>query len=347
MKLRQMLLASGVLAIVIAATLLGQEKDPAGLKMAEAAEKWLELLTPEQKTTATFAFDSKERTNWFFIPLQDKDKKPTRKGLRLEKMTAEQKETALAMVAAGTSGKGYAKAIGIMSLESILKDLEATKIGGLVRNPEWYFFSVFGKPSKTSKWGWRVEGHHLSLNFTIDNGKVVSATPFFFGANPAMLKSGPKKGMRTLPEAEEPVLELLAALDDDQRKVALQPKQFEEIEQGKPTPNVGDPVGLSAAKMTDKQKAILLKLLQGYADRMPAEVGAAEMARVKTAGVDKVHFGLAREEDKPGKPYTYRVQGPTFVIEFLNSQSDSAGNPANHIHSAWRNLAGDFGLAAR
>lgn len=345
MTLRRLLLTPLVLVVLISATLVGQEKDPAGTKMTEAAVKWLGLLNDEQKAAATFAFDDKERTRWFFTPQQDKEKNPTRKGLRLEKMSAEQKEAARALVAAGTSGKGYAKAIGIMSLESILRDLEKGR--GLVRNPEWYFFSVFGNPTKTGRWGWRVEGHHLSLNFTVDGGKVVSATPFFLGANPAEIKSGPKKGLRTLSEAEDPPRELLASLTPEQRKVALQSQQFKEIEEGKAAPNVGDPVGLPAGDMNDKQKAILRKLLQGYADRMPAEVGAAQMARVNSAGFEKVHFAIAREEDKPGKPYTYRVQGPTFVIEFLNEQKDSAGNPANHIHSAWRNLPGDFGLAAR
>lgn len=347
MNLRRLLLSSLVLGIVLSATLLGQEKDPVGTRMTEAAEKWLALLNDDQKGKAIFPFDSPERSNWFFIPLQDKANNPTRKGLRLEKMTAEQKEAARSLVAAGTSGKGYAKVIGIMSLESILRELEATKVGGLVRNPEWYFFTVFGSPSKTGKWGWRVEGHHLSLNFTVDRGKVVSATPYFLGANPAELRTGPKKGLRTLPEAEGPPRQLLEALSAEQKTLALQPKQFEEIEQGKTKPNVGPPVGLPAAKMDDKQKGILRQLLQGYADRMPAEVGTAEMARVMEAGLDKVHFALARDEDKPGKPFSYRVQGPTFVIEFLNIQNDSAGNPANHIHSSWRNLEGDFGLVAR
>ena len=124
------------------------------------------------------------------------------------------------------------------------------------------------------------------------------------------------------------------------------PSQFPEIEQAKSSPHVGAPKGLPAAKMNEKQRDLLLKLVQSYADRMPAEVPQAEMAEVKDAGLDKVHFAFAQATDKPGKPYTYRVQGPTFVIEFLNVQSDSAGNPANHIHSSWRNLKGDFGIAA-
>ena len=212
---------------------------------------------------------------------------------------------------------------------------------------QWYFFSIFGTPSKDTKWGCRIEGHHLSLNFTIDHGQVLSATPFFFGANPAIVKGGKRDGLRTLPEAETSAQELFASLDADQKKVALQSKQFPEIEQGKAAPHVGAAVGIPAARMNDKQKALLQQLLNGYAGRMPPDIATTEMNQIKEAGLDKIHFAFARDEDMPGKPYTYRVQGPTFVIEFLNVQEDGAKNPANHIHSSYRHIAGDFGIAAK
>jgi hypothetical protein len=97
----------------------------------------------------------------------------------------------------------------------------------------------------------------------------------------------------------------------------------------------------------DKQRDLLMKLVQAYAERMPPEVAQTEPAEVKAAGLEKMHFAFAQDAAKPGKPFTYHVQGPTFVIEFLNVQSDSAGNPANHIHSCWRNLKGDFGIETR
>jgi hypothetical protein len=345
MRLKTLVFVPLLAAGLVGLSVVGEQKEPAGAQMTTAADKFLATLTDEQKAKAVFAFDDKERTNWNFVPLQTKDKKPTRKGLRLEEMSAEQKAAARELVKAGTSNSGYTKAITIMSLEAILADLEKGNPVN-VRSPNWYFFTVFGTPSKTGKWGWRVEGHHLSLNFTIDRGKVVAATPAFFGANPAEIMAGDKKGQRTLPEAEDFARELFASLDEGQRKVAFQAKQFPEIEQhvAKPTNGFDTPVGLAAEKMTDKQKAILWNLISGYADRMPPEVAKAQLDEVKAAGVDKVHFAFAREDDKPGKPFTYRVQGPTFVIEFLNVQADSAGNPANHIHSAWRNLKGDFGL---
>jgi hypothetical protein len=227
-----------------------------------------------------------------------------------------------------------------MSLESILKELE--KSGAMVRNPEWYFFTIFGTPTQTGKWGWRVEGHHLSLNFVVDGGKITSATPYFFGANPATVKGGPRKGERTLPKAEDQALELYKSLDEEQRKVAHQDKQFPEIQEETKTPKVGEPKGLAAAKMTEEQRGILMKLLQDYTSRMPAEVAEVERKEVK-AGFDQIHFACAGELE-PGKPHTYRIQGPTFVVEFLNVQADSANNPANHIHSVWRKIKGDFGL---
>jgi hypothetical protein len=344
MTLRRLFLVTVALTGLFAASFVAKETESPGVRMTSAAEQWLATLKPDQKTKATYEFGSPERTNWYFVPRQDKEKRPTRKGLPMEEMSAEQKEAARGLVAAGTSAAGFKKATTIMSLEAILRDLE--KGGAMVRNPDWYFFTVFGAPSKTGRWGWRVEGHHLSLNFTIDAGLVVSATPAFFGANPAEIKSGPKAGFRTLPEAEEHARALFASLDEQQLALARQPKQFPEIQEAKPVAEVEAPVGLPVSKMTEEQRALLQKLVTGYAVRMPPAVASEQLTRIKEAGLDKVHFAYA-VEDSPGKPHTYRVQGPTFVIMFLNVQKDSAGNPANHIHSVWRNLPGDFGLGAR
>jgi hypothetical protein len=158
--------------------------------------------------------------------------------------------------------------------------------------------------------------------------------------------SGPKKGLRTLPETEDLARELFKALDDDQRALAYRKEKFPEPQQATPAPKLGKPVGLPAAKMTPKQRDLLMKLVTSYANRMPPEVADAELTEIRKAGVENIHFAYNGGTD-PGKPYTYRVHGPTFVIEFLNTQNDSAGNPANHIHSAWRRIQGDFGLSAK
>jgi hypothetical protein len=356
MKSLKLTLALFALVAVAGIAYVAQQAETGGPNMAAAAQGFVGSLTADQKKQAIFDYDSQERVNWEFIPLQDpKTRKSTRKGLPLEEMTADQKKAALALVKAGTSGTGYETATTIMSLEKILREQEANK-GAMVRNPNWYFFTIFGTPSKTGKWGWRVEGHHLSMNFTMEGMQVVASTPCFFGANPAEVKTGPDKGKRILPQAEDYARNLFKSLDDDQKKVAHQEKSFDEpgenpkvkgVKQGyRPrtkTPNVGMAVGLAASKMTKAQKETLYKLVKSYSERLAPDVAALEWKQVQGGGFDNVHFAFSGSTE-PGKGYTYRVQGPSFVIEFLNIQNDSAGNPNNHIHSCWRRIKGDFGL---
>lgn len=341
MKLLRLILGGLVLTSMAGLALWAQQRQAAGTAMVAAAQQFLGTLSDEQKEQATFPFDSKERTNWNFVPLQTKDREPTRKGLRLEKMSPAQKKAALELVKAGTSESGAVAAVTIMSLEAILAEQE--KKGTNIRNPEWYFFTVFGDPSKTGKWGWRVEGHHLSLNFTMDGDQVIASTPAFFGSNPAEVKSGPRKGYRPLAPSEDLAIQLFESLDDGQREAAHQAKHFGEPEQKSLTPKLGPPVGLAAAKMTAEQKGILNRLLKAYTDRMPPDVGAMEYKAATEGGLDKIHFAYTGKAAL-GEPHTYRVHGPTFVVEFLNVQADSAGNVANHIHSNWRRIKGDFGL---
>lgn len=342
MKCLRIVLTLALTAGLSGVAYVAQQLEPAGAKMSDAANKFLVSLKEDQKAKANLDYESKERTNFHFVPLQDNaTKKYTRKGLPLEEMTPEQKAAALELVRAGTSASGYLKATTIMSLESMLRELE--KGGAMVRNPEWYFFTVFGKPSNSGKWGWRVEGHHLSLNFTLENGKVVSASPAVFGANPATVRDGPKKGLRAIPECDDLARQLYDSLTDDQKSSAKRDKQFREVEQENVVPTLDGPKGLPASKMTDAQRATLQKLIESYADRMPADVRQAQLADVQAAGADNTHFGYAGST-KDGEPHSYRVTAPSFVIEFLNVQADSAKNPANHIHSAWRNTRGDFGL---
>jgi hypothetical protein len=341
MKMTRIALATAALLAVTGLAYVAQQNRTAGTDMVAAADQFLGSLTTEQKTQTSFPFESMERFDWNFIPLQDKERRPTRKGLSLQEMTPAQRQAALALLKAGTSEKGNVAAVTIMSLEEILRDLE--KKGAMVRNPEWYFYTVFGMPSKTARWGWRVEGHHLSLNFTMEGTQVVSATPSFFGANPAEIKSGPRKGERILAPSEDPARELYKALDEAQKKVAYHQEMFPEPVQKSVAFKREAPVGLPAARMTEAQKQLLWTLLESYTGRMPAEVGEVELKRVRDAGPEKVHFAYNGSTEL-GQKHTYRVQGPTFVIEFRNEQADSAGNPANHIHSVWRHLTADFGV---
>src|SRR5579884_4531460 len=184
---------------------------PSASIMTETANRFLAALTPEQNAKATFPFDADERMNWHFIPKE-------RKGLPLREMSPYQRHLASALLAAGLSQQGYIKAVSIMSLEDVLKMME--KDSGERRNPEKYYFSIFGTPSDTQAWGYRVEGHHLSQNYTVVNGHAVDA-PSFFGDNPAEVRVGPRAGLRVLAAEEDLGRDLVTSLDPEQRKAAI------------------------------------------------------------------------------------------------------------------------------
>ncbi len=328
------------LAVTLSVGLVAQSIKPTGAKLTDAANALLTTLPADLREKATFSFDDPHRTAWFFTPQQDRNRQSTRKGLRIDSLNADQKAAVMNLVKAGLSARGYEQATTIMSLEGILLELEGPK-GAMVRNPNWYFVSIFGEPSNTGAWGWRFEGHHMSINMTLNKGEIVSATPLLFGANPAEVKDGPKKGLRTLPEIEDQARKLIKSLTAEQVAKAKQKEQLPEIKEKQANADVGAPKGITYAQLDADQKKTLWALIEAYANRLPTDAATEELNRVKAAGLDKIHFAYAGDA-KPGKPYTYRVQGETFVVEFLNTQADGAKNPANHIHSAWRRLPMDF-----
>lgn len=339
-------LLRGVLALFLVVMLLGvarlgQEAAPTAERMATAARQFLDALEPEQQQKAAFTFNDPSRFGWHFVPLQDRMRNPTRKGLSLGAMNPKQKEAALSLVKAGLSTTGYTRVTTIMSLEALLHELEGGR--GPVRDPGWYFVSVFGEPSLRGTWGWRIDGHHLALNFTLKDGKILSATPTFFGANPGTVKTGPRQGTRPLAEAEELARELLATMTDAQKKTARQEKHFAEVAGQTKSAQAGKPVGLPSEQMTPPQQALLKKLTLAHLGNLADEIATVELQRLEIAGWEQVYFAYSGTFAS-GEPSTYRLQGPTFRVEYLNVQGDSAGNKANHIHTCWRTLPIDFGL---
>jgi hypothetical protein len=318
----------------------------AGHQMGTAAEKFLAALNDEQRQKASLDYNAPERVDWHFIPKNDGD----REGLQVRDMNEGQRKAAFELLKAALSEVGYSKATKIMELENLLAELQRGKSGPL-RDPERYFFTVYGQPSAEGKWGLSVEGHHLSLNFVVDKGNVVSSSPAAFCTNPAIVMSdglaGIPRGTRVLDKEETLAFELLDSLTADQRKEAvIADKAPSEIRAaGEPQPPQEKPAGIAAEKLTGQQRSTLLSLIQSYADNMPKEVAEARMEPIRNGGMAQVHFAWAGA-DKPGVGHYYRVQGETFLIEFVNVQPDSAGNPANHIHSIWRDMRGDFALPA-
>ena len=341
--------------------------------MTDTATRLLAALSPEQKARLNLSFESLERFSWHYIPRM-------RKGLALRELTPRQKALSLELLRAGLGARGFDTAEKIRSLEPILIEREKNGSMPMVRDPENYYVVIFGTPSSDRPWGWRIEGHHISVNVTVTAGrvedKVLSNTPLFFGAEPAEVLGGPLKGLRPLGPVEDAARSLVDALDADQRREAIISTQLPvDIFSGNARdPDLGSqlnpmglsrqpqrlqPEGLVAARMTARQKDLLKALIDAYLARMPDDM-ATRRSRELAGDFDRIQFawiGATRAEDAPkptasfgcapgdtrwecaphGFPYYYRVQGPSFLIEYMNTNG-------NHGHSVWRDFQnGDFG----
>ncbi len=344
MNLRSALAVVCSLSCVSAA--LARETPPreTAVAMARAAQQFLASLSPEQRAKGVLTFDDPARLDWHNIP------KPVRKGLQLRDLSTEQQTLVHALLKTALSGTGYDKAVKIMALENNLHEGEKKLTNGPLRDPLRFFLTIFGEPGDRGEWGWSFEGHHLSLNFVIRDGEVISDTPSFWGANPATVRTfvdgGPEVGVRTLADEEQLAFDLLGSLNADQlaRTVVAVKAPAEYRAAGKPQPPHTPPAGLRAAEMTGAQKETLRKLLAAYNGHLADDIAAQRMKDIEAGGLDDVYFAWMGAQ-QPGIGHAYLIQGPTFVLELVNIQSDPAGNPANHIHSVWRSLKGDFGVA--
>ena len=304
--------------------------------MTTAAAQFLDGLSADQKAKAVLPFDSEDRLRWHFIP----NEMFPRKGLMIKEMNEAQRRLAHDLLRTGLSARGYDKVTAIIELEDILKAIETGV--KMARDKEEYLFSVFGTPAAKGNWGWRVEGHHISLRYTIVDGAMkgtLASTPMFLGANPAEVRDGDKKGFRALAEEEDAGRALVTALPAELQKQAIvnavAPTDIVTTNKNDITPLPDQGVLYSA--MGPQQQALVVKLIEAYAGVMEADIAAERLARIKAAGLDKIRFAWAGEIEK-GKKHYYMVQGPTFLIEYDNTQ-----NNGNHIHSVWRDFNGDFG----
>ena len=311
-----------------------------GATMAKSATAFLDRLTPEQREKAADPLNSPDRTHWNFIPTN----MFPRQGLPIKEMTEPQRKLAHELLKSGLSQRGYATTTAIMDqLEAILRDTEAAarggKPGGNIRDPELYFFTVFGTPATKGTWGWRVEGHHVSLHFTVADGAAVVGAPSFWGTNPAEVREGPKKGFRVLDREQDAGRALVMTLDDAQKKAAIfaEVAPTDILTKTEVITNPLSPLGITSSAMTPKQRELLTQLIDVYTSQMTADIAAERQAEIKKGGLDKIAFAWAGPVE-PGQKHYYRVQGPTFVIEFDNTQNDG-----NHIHSVWRDFESDFG----
>jgi hypothetical protein len=303
--------------------------------MSAAAEKFIGSLSAEQKPLCVFPFDTEERFGFHYFPIDD------RKGLTLDKMNAAQKEQAIALLKTCLTDNTVKKVNEIIELENILRELENRKPDDTFRHPGKYYLAIFGVPGEKNIWGWRFEGHHVSFNFSAKNNSLVAGTPGFLGSNPAIVPQGPQKGKEILKEEKTMALALLNSFNSEQlKKVIISSDAPAEILTGnKRKALIEGNKGLPHSEMTAAQQEKLLELINLYVHRYKKPFAENMLKAIKQAGHDKLLFAWAGHTTTgPGHPHYYRIQGPSIIIEYDNTQ-----NNANHVHTVVRDLQNDFG----
>ena len=308
------------------------EHSPATKEMAEAAGKWLDSLSPEQKAKATYHYLDGERQFWYYPPLN-------RHGLPLRDMNQEQRDLAFGIMESSLEPQAYEQARAIIQHELILGPLEEERGSvSFVRDPLLYYWTVFGEPGGKEPWAWRAEGHHVSLHFSVWGDEVTAVTPFFFGANPAEVPKGPQQGLRILGHREDLAIELMASMTEEQRAKAIihDKAPWDILTYNTTKAPIHEGEGLAAAEMNGAQKELLLELITEYVNQVRTDVAREKLETIRREGLDHFRLVWAGATDRSRDHY-YRIHGGTFLIEFDNIQ-----NGANHIHSVWRDVENDF-----
>ncbi|HLK27277.1 MAG TPA: DUF3500 domain-containing protein [Puia sp.] len=301
---------------------------------AQAVTRFIKLLDSNQQAETVFPFDIGERYNFHFVPMP-------RKGITFNEMNDAQKNAALGLVKICLSENAFKKTQQIMQLDAVLKILEQRRPDDHFRDTGNYHITVFGVPSDETIWGWRFEGHHISFTFSFDKQKMVAATPGFLGSNPAIVMEGPQKGEQVLKDETEAGFVLLHALDEAQLKKAIAdtatPADIFTFD--KRAAMIEATNGIHYGELAPSQQQLLLQLINLYVHRYTKLFADDMLKEIQKAGLENLRFvWMGHTKPGLGNPHYYRVQGPTFIIEYDNTQ-----NNANHVHTVLRDLKHDFG----
>lgn len=295
------------------------------------ATAFLNLLDESQKTKVLYAYDDEERFNWHFVPRE-------RNGLPFKEMNEKQHQAALALLKTCLSEQGYQKANNIIALENVLREVESRPADDTYRDPMNYSITIFGTPAADSLWGWRIEGHHMSINFSSADSQIISSTPTFWGSNPAVVRTGRYRGRQILKQETDLGFTLVNSLDMNQLRTAViaEKAPADIITGNQRKAELQEPSGLAYTEMSEQQKKLLMQLLNVYVKNYQLGFSKRLMEKIEKAGIENLSFAWAGSL-QPGAGHYYRIQGPMLLIEYDNTQ-----NNANHVHTVVRDLTNDF-----
>jgi hypothetical protein len=344
------MIRASVVLVVLLLAFNGARAHESAPEIRTAVVKFVDRLTPDQRAQAMLGFADSARSRWNNLPVG----LAPRAGLNIGSMTDEQRKLLHRILSSSLSSQGYLKATGIMHLDNLLElvydSLHAR--GGLpdsiyrfVKTLKWshknYYLAIFGDPRTDSTWGYKLEGHHLSINFTIDRGHV-AVTPMFVGTDPAEYPSTEYAGWRVLAYEEDYGITLLRSLTPAQQKKATMSKEVpgDIITSASSGKRLVDLWGIPGSEMNANQKSLMQKAIREFVFNLEYDRAVREYDKIVKAGFDRVYFGWIGEYDEE-KPHYYILNGPTFLIEFDNNGGPRHG--ANHIHAIWREKGNEYG----
>ena len=293
-----------------APSLDGEPKAELISAMNKAAGESLDLLPASARREAHRENSDRERKSWDFWP----SRYP---GARMDQVDATTRAKVEELLRQALSEDGYRR----------LRDVQALEPYNPWRSP-YYSVMVFGEPEKS--WGWRYQGHHISLNFTVGPGDSFSATPLFLGT-PPLSKVGVAGGHRPLGEVEDRARELYQSFSGQQRaKADIQRPGHTYLPERIPRAKPYGASGIASGDLSPSQRDSLAALVAAYVDNVSLAL------RPGTPDLSSARFSWAGS-DRAGQNHYYRVESDEWVVEYDSRDGGS------HIHSVWRTFNGDFG----
>jgi Protein of unknown function (DUF3500) len=343
------LLAAALLFAGLASQAVAQTRAE---QMADEAKAFLALLAPEQSAAAMHPFeDDAARVNWSNLPVA----MVSREGIELGRLSVAQRVAAHRVLLAAFSSQGYGKAATIMWLDDILRAQEEIEVPLMApdrraqrevvlrsRDSGNYWLAFFGEPG-SARWGWMLSGHHLAVNFTMVDGQV-AFTPLFFGASPQTVMQGRYAGWSVLGHQIDRAFALVDTLDARQRAQALQGDAVSaDLFTGRGRrEGLSTPIGLPASRLREDQRVLLWGLIDEFVGDVADEAARAQLARIRSDGLSRLHLAWWGPMDDPSKRFFYRIHGPSILIEFTR-EPNAEGLPANHVHAIVRDPRNDYG----
>lgn len=332
-----------------------------GKIIIEKASKLIEVLHPPQKDMtpgyhyALFPFDHETRKTFdYFAPSSQ-----LTYGLPVRYMNPVQRQSAMDLLQVCLTEEGFKRIRQVHMLEDVLSNREKER-PFYMRDSQAYYFAVYGTPASQGSWSWRCQGHHLSLQWTFKDGKIISSTPQFIGAQPALVTDADLRldelpsGTRVLGQQEDLARDLIESLSDDQQRIARGQVQWDiettnvynALTDRKPNrlEDGGNGVrGVLYKDLSKVQQDNLQKLVREHTSVQLPVVAQERLDRISTAGWDGVRFYFIHGFER-GDAFYYRLRGNTFLIEYLNKAFSKPNERADHQHSVWRDFSNDWGI---